>query len=533
MSRRTTTERQPPVADPETLRVWSSARRARDARFDGRFFVAVRTTGIYCRPICPARTALERNVEYYPSAAAAAAHGYIACLRCRPETAAPRAASASASERSELVARALRLVEEGALDPVNREAEDGGGGSCELARRLEVSERTLRRAFLDELGATPAQIATTRRLHLARQLLLGSHLRCGDVAFAAGYGSVRRFNAAVRRTFGLSPARLREKLREQEPVDAAPRIRLALGYRPPLAWSLLLDFLAARAVPTIERVDPRQGVYRRWIEIGDREGLLTVHDDAARHRLRVELRLEPADGPAGARRGASSTLPSLVPLTHRLRELFDLAADPSVLEQCFADDPELGPRWQAAPGIRVPGCFDPFELVVRAVLGQQVTVRGATTLAGRLVERYGRPAAAADWRLFPSPQRLRGARLEQIGLPAARAECLRAGAAARADGGGFDSLRSAADNLERLLALPGIGPWTAHYVAMRALHDPDAFPDGDLVLRQVLCDGERPWSARQVRERAEAWRPARAYAAMLLWQVGFPDQRPTARRSKR
>jgi AraC family transcriptional regulator of adaptative response / DNA-3-methyladenine glycosylase II len=516
-------QRPNPIGDAKTLRVWSAARRARDARFDGRFYVAVRTTGIYCRPICPARTALERNVEYYPSAAAAAARGYFACLRCRPEAAAPLHSTPSCdAPRDALVSRALRLIEDGVLDPTP--AEEAGAeerSAAGLAALLGVGERTLRRSFLDQLGATPAQIATTRRLHLARQLLLGSHLRCADVALAAGYGSARRFNAAVKRAFGLSPAQLRAKLRESEPTGATPVIHLTLGYRPPLAWNLLLDFLHRRAIPGIEAVDLDSATYQRWIRLDGLQGLITVRHDSSCHRLGVKLRW--ALDRAATSNAATPALPSLVPLMQRLRDLFDLAADPAVIERQLGCDELLGPSWQQAPGIRVPGCFDPFELTVRAVLGQQVTVRGATTLAERLVERYGRKALDPAWRIFPTPRELLDQDLELIGLPAARATCLRELARAFHEGSALLPHLETGTNLQRLQELPGIGPWTAQYVAMRALRDPDAFPEDDLVLRQHVGQkgsGKSPvLGARHLRDLAEAWRPVRAYAAMLLWQV--------------
>ncbi len=471
--------------DPE---VCYRALASRDARFDGRFFVGVASTGIYCRPICPARTPLRRNCQFFPAAAAAADAGFRPCRRCRPE-ASP--ASAAWQGASAAVNRALRLLEAGALD---------GGSVADLAARVGSGERHLRRLFAEHLGTSPVAVAQTRRVHFAKQLLDETALPITTIAHAAGFASVRRFNTAMRAAWGAPPRELR---RTPSARNAAVVLRLAA--RAPFALEDVLAYLAARAIPGVEAASG--GVYRRSVAFGTASGVIEVAPSAVPHQL--ELRVPAALAPhAGT-------------LVARVRRLFDLAADPASIAALLGRDPALARRLVARPGVRVPGAWDGFELAWRAILGQQVTVAGATTLAGRLAERFGRPLAApADGvaRLSPRAEDLAVAALDAIGVPRARAGALAALARAVATGRlDLDGGLAPEEALRRLEALPGVGPWTAQYVALRALGVPDAFPASDLGLRRALGAPGRPLSARALERRAEAWRPWRAYAAMLLW----------------
>ena len=466
---------------------------ARDPRFDGVFFVGVTTTGIYCRPVCRARLPGADRCRFFPSAAAAEAAGFRPCLRCRPE----RAPGRSVVDATARVARgAAALIAAGVLND---------GSLEDLAARLHTSPRQLRRAVRREYGAGPVELAQTHRLLLAKRLLTDSELPIAAVAFASGFASLRRFNALFRARYRMSPT----QLRRSRPGHGAPTpdvFRLALDYRPPLDWEALLAYLGARAVPGVEVVEG--GCYLRTVALGEHRGWVAVTPAlGAANALQVEASL--------------SLAPALMPLLARLRTLFDLDAEPEAIATHLAADPRLAPRVRRRPGLRVPGALDGFELALRAVLGQQVSVRAATTLAGHVADAFGEPAETPHPALgrFPvSAARLAEAAPEQIaalGVTRARAACIVALARAVADG----SLRlepgaDVEETLARLQALPGIGPWTAQYVALRALHWPDAFPDGDLGLRRAL-GGLTPAALRQV---AEAWRPWRAYAALHLWQ---------------
>ena len=442
---------------------------ARDARFDGVFFVGVETTGIYCRPVCTARTPRRERCAFFASAAAAERAGFRACLRCRPELAPGRAPVDSVPR---LVAAATARIEEGYLN--ERSVED-------LATELGVAARHLRRAVHAVLGVSPAELARTRRLALAKQLLHDTDLGLTEVALAAGFGSVRRFNAAFLETFGEPPSRIRRARAGR----AAPGLELRLGYRPPFDWARLLGFLRARAVPGVEEVGEDE--YRR-------PGIV-VRDDAAASCLRVEL------APALAGRAMA--------VTAKLRALFDLDARPDEIAAVLGRDRRLARSLAARPGLRLPGAFDPFEIAVRSILGQQVTVRAATTLAARLVARAGGAHPTPAWLAAASVDEIAG-----LGLPAARARAL-IGLGAAISSGAIRLERGAdpAALITALDALPGIGPWTAQYVAMRALGWPDAFLAGDLIVRRALGDVTAAEAAR----RAEAWRPWRAYAVMHLW----------------
>lgn len=490
-----------PALDHDACRL---AYAARDPRFDGRFFVGVRTTGIYCRPVCPAPPPKPENVAFYPSAAAAMEAGLRPCLRCRPETA-PGSPAWLGGRGT--VARALALLES---------ALDEGTGIDEIAARLEISRRQLDRLVWQHLGSPAAAVLRTRRLHRAKSLLDETTLPMAEVAWAAGFSSLRRFNEAVVAAWGITPSELRSRSRQRRGSGNPAVLVLALKYRPPFAWEALLEFLAGRAIPGVESVE--DGVYRRTFEVTDPrsgetlDGVLSVRQVG--HQLQLEL--------------PALVAPVLPRLVARVRRVFDLDADPSAIALRLQSDPLLAANVAREPGLRVPGAWDGFELAVRAVLGQQVSVKGATTLAGRLVQRAGReladpPADGTLSHVFPRSAVLAAANLDGIGLTGTRIATL--GALATSVAGGELVLSSTVDPARlrsSLVSLPGIGPWTAHYVTMR-LGDPDAFPASDLVLLRALAaepTGSTSVSARarELESRAEVWRPWRAYAALHLWR---------------
>jgi len=471
-------------------RICSRARLSRDARFDGKFFIAVLSTRIYCRPICPARTCRESNVIYYPTSAAAAEAGYRPCLRCRPECSPETPAWLGTSNT---VSRALRLIGESGL-------EDGGIES--LAERLGIGSRHLRRLFVRHLGATPSAVAQTRRLHFAKKLIDETSLPMNQLALASGFGCVRRFNAAIHSTYRRTPTQLR-RLARRKVKQPENQYVFRLGFRPPYHWQAMMSFLAARAIPGVEVVDG--GCYRRSIALNGCAGFFEVSLDEKRDSLAVHLQFGDPD--------------SLYVIIERIRRMFDLKADWVAIANRLKADPDLATRLSAQPGIRVPGCWDGFELTVRAILGQQVTVKGANVLAGRIVNAFGTPFSGAKGltHVFPTPEALAGSRLSGLGLTGKRAESIRA--FARAVSKGEICFKRVVDSetfLERLREIPGIGPWTAQYVSMRALGEPDAFPAGDLGLLRALNLGHE----KELAQRAEAWRPWRAYAAMCLWAPG-------------
>jgi AraC family transcriptional regulator of adaptative response / DNA-3-methyladenine glycosylase II len=473
--------------------------RARDARFDGRFFVGVSSTGIYCRPICPVVPPKRAHVRFYPTACEAERAGLRPCKRCRPESA-PGTPAWQGSAIT--VGRALRMIEAGELD---------GLGLDDFAERLGVGPRQLRRLFVAHLGVPPLELARARRTHAARRLIDESALPMSRIAGQVGFKSLRQFNAAIRDAYGRSPSELRSRAEEEPAPPRDEPLRLRLSYRTPFAWAALLAFLAPRAIPGVESVEA--GRYRRTLALGGRGAEIRASDDPARCELELEV--------DGAR------VPDLLGLAERARRAFDLRADPARIALDLGRDESLAPRVRSHPGLRIPGCFDPFELSVRAVLGQQVSVAAATTLAGRLVRACGtalpEPRGALT-HLFPEPAAVARAKLESLGLTRARAATLRALAEAVASSAlALDAGTPLERAREGLRALPGIGPWTVEYIAMRALGDPDAFPASDLGLRSALArDGARP-AAREVEVRAESWRPWRAYAALHLWTGGFQD----------
>lgn len=465
--------------------VCSRARLTRDPRFDGKFFIAVLTTRIYCRPICPARTCKEENVRYFPTAAAAAEAGFRPCLRCRPESSAGTRAWPGTSNT---VSRALRLIGESGLA-------DGVEG---LAGQLGIGSRHLRRLFLKHLGATPSAVAQTRRLHFAKKLIDETSLPMTQIAVAAGFGCVRRFNAAIRKTYRRTPTQIRQLVRPT--VQPENQYVFRLRYRPPFAWKVMLAFLAPRAIPGVEAIE--HDCYRRSISLKGSNGFFEVSLDQASYSLVVRVQFpDPA---------------ALFFIIERIRAMFDLNADWPMIVHSLRADPILRERIELHPGLRVVGCWNGFELAIRAILGQQITVKAATELAGRLVRAFGQPIPAPGnvTHLFPSPETLAGADVARVGMPKARAETIRAVARMVAEGQiGFERIADVDELIERLSGIRGIGKWTAQYVAMRALGEPDAFPSGDVGLLRALGLA----SARELESRFDAWRPWRAYAAMYLW----------------
>jgi AraC family transcriptional regulator of adaptative response / DNA-3-methyladenine glycosylase II len=480
-------------------RVCDQARLARDARFDGRFFIGVLSTGIYCRPICPSPTSKRENVRFFDSAAAAVEAGFRPCLRCRPEVA---PGTPAWSGTSTTVSRALRLIAEGALD---------GRGIEGLSARLGVSSRHLHRLFLLHLGASPSAVAQTRRLHFAKQLISDTNLPMHRVAQASGFGSVRRFNDSIRKLYGRTPSELR-RLRPVALRARADEYVFRLPYRPPYDWESLLTFLALRAVPGVEEV--ASGAYRRSFALDGRHGIMEVRHDERVHALEARIRFgEPL---------------SLLPIVTRLRAMFDLAADTSAIAQHFRRDPMIGPLVDKYPGLRVPGAWDGFELAVRAILGQQVSVTAASTVAGRLARKFGERPSLSDpgglTHVFPTPDALANAVL--AGMPRVRAQAIRALARAVVSGD-LTLSDTEEDSLASLARIRGIGHWTAQYIAMRALREPDAFPVNDLGLLRAAGQGS-PLTAAELNARAERWRPWRSYAAVYLWRAAAERSRNSA-----
>jgi AraC family transcriptional regulator of adaptative response / DNA-3-methyladenine glycosylase II len=449
---------------------------SRDGRFDGRFVTAVASTGIYCRPSCPAQTPKRENVRFYPCAAAAVAAGFRACKRCRPE-AAP--GSREWDVRGDLAARALRAIAAGAID--------GDAGVPALASSLHVSERHLHRVLVAEVGAGPLALARTRRAQTARLLLDATDLPVSEVAFTAGFASLRQFNDTMREHFAMTPREIRQ--RPANRLASSGSLTLRLTFRAPYALHPMLGWLGLHLVTGIEELDG--ATYRRVLpsgsvvamQIGDEAVSLTTSIDDVR------------------------ILPDTVA---RCRRMLDADADPIAVDATLSEDPHLAPMVAARPGIRVPGAADGFELLVRTVLAQQVSLTSAHTFARRLVETYGKPLDAPVGSLtsrFPSADALVDASYDGIGLTGGRIKTLRAVASAHAAGElPLDPSADREETRARLLALPGIGPWTADYVAMRALGDPDSFPATDLVLRRKAAD-----------MTPDRWRPWRSYAAMHLW----------------
>lgn len=478
---------------------YERARLSRDPRFDGQFFVGVKTTGIYCRPICPANSPKRENIDFFPTAAAASEAGFRPCLRCRPECAPGTPAWHGTSTT---VRRGLRLIASGALDDGNVEA---------LADRLGVTSRHLRRLFSKHLGASPLSVAHTQRLHFAKRLIDQTDLPLSEIAIAAGYGSVRRFNDAFRKTYGRPPRDIRRRGRVDRPVVDSSALTVTLNYRQPYDWVRMLDFMRGRAIPGVEVVS--DNAYTRTVRVGDNVGVIDVrHEHEPRHLLLTVRGIETQ---------------SLFGVVQKVREIFDLDAPVRDIRAVLGKDPVLKRHLKHYPGVRVPGAWNGFELAIRAILGQQISVKAATTLSGRIVERYGTalrkdtPELADDglMYLFPEPQVLANAQLNNLGIVGARVQTIRRIAKAVVNGSlDFDEAVDPESFCKSLTSIRGIGDWTAQYVAMRALKAPDAFPSSDLGLLRAFDDesGERMKPSTLAALSGE-WRPWRAYAALLLW----------------
>ena len=493
----------PALPDPH---ICEQARLSRDARFDGLFFTAVSSTGIYCRPVCPAPSPKRENIRYYANAAAAEAAGFRPCLRCRPELA---PGNEHWQRGDHVVARALKLIEGGALAEQSLD---------ELATRVGIGARQLRRLFVERIGAPPISVHTTRRLLFAKQLLTETALPVTEVALASGFRSVRRFNAAFAQANRIAPRELRRHPR----AAAGAALVLRLGYRPPYAFEALLAFLRTRALPGVESVDEHS--YARVFGPADAPGWLRLSAwPGGEHALQLQLHC-----PQPAR---------LLGVVTTLRRMFDLDANPQAIADTFRHDAILGPLLARRPGLRLPGGWDGFEIAVRAILGQQISVAAARTLATRIVQRWGEALPSAPMpgleRLFPTPVALARADLREIGLTTSRAATISGMAQALLDGRvTFRAEQSLDAFVASWIALPGIGEWTAHYIAMRTLGDPDAFPAADLILRREATTDAVPLSTKALTARAQAWRPWRAYAVIHLWRAAS-DALPPPRARKR
>jgi len=463
------------------------AAKSRDARFDGWFYIAVRTTGIYCRPSCPAVTPKRQNVEFHRTAAAAQQHGFRACKRCRPD-AAP--GSPEWNVRGDVVARAMRLIGDGVVD------RDGVAG---LATRLGYSERHLNRLLTDELGAGPLSLARAQRAQTARTLIETSELPMTDIAFAAGFGSVRQFNDTIREVFATSPTDLRRRVGTSRRRGDAGAVTVRLPARKPFAGRAVLDFLGARAVPGVETWDGER--YARSLELPRGHGTVSLSLNGT--GVDASFRL--------------TDWRDLAPAVGRIRRLLDLDADPVAIDEFLGGDAALAPLVVETPGLRVPGSVDAHETLVRAVVGQQVSVAGARTVLGRVASAVGEPLSidhAGLTRLFPSMERLALAPIGAFPMPRSRADTLQRCARAAIDGSvALDAGADRAAIVQALVALKGIGPWTAHYVVMRGLGDPDVFLGSDLGVKRALGALGLDTTV------AERWTPWRSYAMHHLWNT--------------
>jgi AraC family transcriptional regulator of adaptative response / DNA-3-methyladenine glycosylase II len=469
---------------------------ARDSRFDGVFFVGVTSTGVYCRPICRVKTPKAANCRFFDTAQEAEQAGFRPCLRCRPELAPGNAPVDDAQRIAQLI---VQRLEEGQLDEER--------GLEAIAEQFELSSRQIRRIVQSELGVPPIQLLLTRRLLLAKQLLTETTWPMTEVAFASGFSSLRRFNDAFTTRYGMPPTRLRKKVVDGAAMAGRETSTLQLSYRPPYDWKGLLAFLAARSLAGVEHVTDSS--YARTVQLGKAQGWIRVTHAKTQHGLLVEF--------------THTLTPVLPPLLSRVRALFDLDARPDVIVKRLGRDARLAAAVKANPGLRVPGAFNGFEMGVRAILGQQVTVKAATTIAARLVAAFGESMATPLpelHRLTPVPARIARASVDDIarhGIVAARARSLIA--LARAQGSGEICLDGAHhnpdDSIRRLAELPGIGPWTAHYIAMRALRWPDAFPKEDIAVRNNLGGV----TATEAEAMSQSWRPWRSYAVMHVWSM--------------
>jgi AraC family transcriptional regulator, regulatory protein of adaptative response / DNA-3-methyladenine glycosylase II len=472
---------------------------ARDPRFDGIFFVGVTSTHVYCRPICPAKTPKEANCRFFQSPQEAERQGFRPCLRCRPELA-PGAAPVDDSQR---IAHLMveRLEEDGM---------DGNDGLEAIADQFELSSRQIRRIIQKELGVSPIQLVLTRRLLLAKQLLTETVLPVTEIAYVSGFSSLRRFNDAFGRRYSMPPSRLRKNAVEESGIaGGADTSTLQLCYRPPYDWQGVLAFLKRRELKGVEWITER--FYARTVQLGDRKGWIKVTKSAKKNALLLEF--------------THTLTPVLPALLHRARVLFDLSARPDIINAHLGRDKMLGPLIKAHPGLRVPGAFNGFETGLRAILGQQITVKAATTIACRLVETHCEPIVTPYPELnylTPSPAKIANASVDELarhGIPGAR--CKSIIALAKAHVSGELSLDAGVHydpdaTIRRLAELPGVGPWTAHYIAMRALSWPDAFPPGDIALLNALGGV----TAKEAEQISQPWRPWRSYTVLHLWRHG-------------
>lgn len=474
------------------------ARNTRDPSYDGRFFVAIESTGIFCRPVCPAPLPRPENMRFYPTAAAAADAGYRPCLRCRPETA---PGSPEWLGAQDLVRRAMIRIKDGYLNDRS---------VPRLAASMNISERKLRRQFKKYLGTSPVAMGNMHRVFFAKKLLTETRLSITRIALASGFGSIRQCNEMFRKIYQSTPSDIRRRQATGDRSnDAGATLRL--DFRPPYDWHRVITFLAKRAVAGMEWAG--EGAYARSIRVGDGQGWMSVRREPDKNRLALTISMNKVDG--------------LMQVVNRVRRLFSLDMDMGPVHDLFYEDIHLKPLVQRLAGLRMPGSWDPFEFAVRAVIGQQVSVAAATTVAGRVAAKYGRELdmdPPPELRLmFPTPDELADADFNGLGLPRTRAGTLVQ--LVRALNDGRLSLHPAQDLdtfLSDMTRIPGIGPWTANYVAMRGLGHPDAFPDSDLgILKALAQNGVRP-TPRQARKIAEKWRPWRASAAMLLWHHDLP-----------
>jgi AraC family transcriptional regulator of adaptative response / DNA-3-methyladenine glycosylase II len=465
----------------------------RDSRFDGRFFIGTVTTGGYCRPTCRIPFGKPDHLVWFATAAAAEAAGFRPCRRCRPDTSPGTPAWIGTSA---VVSRALRLIAEGALDDADVD---------ELASRVGIGSRQLRRLFVQHLGASPIKVATTHRLHFARKLIDETDLPMTKVALSSGFKSLRQFNHAIRSACSQSPTQLRRRRGGSAPVQSGGGLLLRLPYRQPFNWSAMIDFLRPRATPGVEFV--QETCYRRTIEVGDAAGVIDVKPDAAEPRLIVLMNLP--------------TNESLIHIVERVRRMFDLGADPLQIETRLSVDPWLRTLVEMRPGLRVPGAWDGFEVAIGAILGQGRNVIDGDPRAERLVRAFGKPLATALaglTHLFPRPEVLADADLSTAGIRGTEAATIRAVArAVCAKELTFQSSRTLEDTISRLCAISGVGESMAHYIAMRAFGEPDAFPSADTGLGQSPSEEAVSTSPAEMMRMAEQWRPWRAYAVMHLW----------------
>ncbi len=466
-------------------KIFESARQARDPRFDGRFFVGVKTTGIYCRPVCPVKMPMAKNVSFFASAAAAMEAGYRPCLQCRPEASPGTPAWMGTSTT---VSRALRLIGDGALD---------GEGLGTLSARLGVSPRHLSRLFQKHLSASPMTIAQTRRIQFAKKLLDETNLSMTDIAFSSGYGSVCRFNDHFRKIYSRTPV----SLQREQIIDKSDAFTIRLSYRPPFDYRGILSFLAMRAIPGVETVSHDE--YQRTILVEGSTARISITNDEEQNILLCKVEVE------------NSRL--LIRIVEKVRRLFDLDAVPRDIQRQLQRDRPLARLVKQNPGQRLPGAWDAFELTVRAIIGQQVSVKGASTVMGLVAEKYGNQCEYGT--LFPGPSIIANIDPGELPMPVSRARAIVYMAEAVLAGDlALGNENDRAQVVEQLVAIKGIGPWTAQYVAMRAFNDPDAFLHSDLVLLRVARDILGIDGEKQLLQRAEKWRPWRAYAGMHLWR---------------